>query len=111
MIVSSHHVDRPFLFAPGLVGACAVAEDAVFSPSSLVSVMATTHSQPALCKRLRYYRASQSLTSYLTLKRPQVGETNSRKPYLSMRIHTQLMVAKGGRDVFFSDVAIDKFPH
>lgn len=74
MIVSSHHVDRPFLFAPGLEGAYAVAEDAVFSPSSLLSVMATTHSQSALYKRLRYCMASQSLASYLTLKRPPVGD-------------------------------------
>lgn len=67
MIVSSHHADRPFLFAPGLEGACAVAEDVVFSPSSLVSVIVTTHSQSPFCQRLGYYMASQSFTSYLTL--------------------------------------------
>jgi hypothetical protein len=34
MIVSSHHIDSPFLLAPGLEGVCAVAEDVIVSPSS-----------------------------------------------------------------------------
>lgn len=107
MIVSSHHIDSPFLLAPGLEGVCAVAEDVIVSPSSQVPVMDATHSH--LCARYsgttEYHIARPSIL--LNPQNTTIWRVTQKALPLQKNPYT-INICKEARDIFFSDVDIDK---